>query len=110
MLDLYVSPFKSDSFDAEKWATATPEVRAGMAWDAIRHVPPGMPESEVVRLLGKREPRDTRELTRHLPANAVRTYSYWLGCTSLYTAADDSYLWVHVDKHGRVVEAEIGGK
>jgi hypothetical protein len=109
-LDLCISPFKSDPFDPQVWAAASPEERAAMAWDAIRHLPPGMPESEVQRLLGKRETRATREITRYAPATAVRTYCYWLGCTSPYTAADDSYLWVHVNEDGRVVRAEIGGK
>jgi cytosine/uracil/thiamine/allantoin permease len=100
ILDYFISPFGSEPFDQAKWAAADVEGRRAMAYDAIRHLPPGMLESEVVQLLGKREPRPTREVTRAAPATAVRTYCYWLGCTSLYTAWDDSYLWVHIDENG----------
>ena len=78
-----------------------------MARDAIRHLPPGTPESEVERLLGKPDSVEQTEiLTASRPARAVRTWSYSLASGSYY---DSTFLWVHVDGDGRVVKEVIGG-
>jgi hypothetical protein len=92
-----------------------------MARDAIRRLPPGLPEAEITKLLGEAESViATEKLVGSTPggplprfggsaaAGSVRTYSYYLGSWSNW-AFDSTFLWVHVDNQGRVVAAVIGG-
>ena len=102
-------PLDARPFDRATWAAADSYDRAPMAKDAIRHLPAGLPEAEVVALLGKPgEVIETHRLTTSRPRGAVQTYSYFLGSWS-YEYFDSTFLWVHVDAAGRIVEAVIGG-
>lgn len=117
----WLDPFEARRFDRHEWAAAGPEERAAMARDAIRHVPPGLPEAEIPALLGRCSVHETRRLTGTAmrgarlpyyggtaPPGAVRTYSCYLGSWStLYY--DDAFLWVHVGEDGKVIAAVIGG-
>jgi hypothetical protein len=103
-----VHPFNAERFTPAAWAAASDERRAAMSWDAIRHLPPGLPEDEVRSLLGPGVVEDSHRLTGSAPPRAIRTCSYYLGCWSA-TAYDSTFLWVHLDKEGRVAEAVIGG-
>jgi hypothetical protein len=103
-----LDPFEARPFDPEAWAAADTEGRAAMARDAIRHLPAGTPEADVVALLGQTQVDETVRLTGSGPPGAVRTYSYYLGFWgAIYY--DSTFLWVHVDADGRVVAAVIGG-
>jgi hypothetical protein len=104
----YFDPFEARSFDMAAWAAADTLGRAAMARDAIRHLPPGTPESEVERLLGPGPVVDSQRLTASAPGAAVRTYCYHLGGGWAFYY-DSTFLWVHVGADGRVVEAVIGG-
>jgi hypothetical protein len=117
----WLDPFAARRFDPESWSTADSKGRAAMARDAIRHMPPGLPEAEITKLLGEAgDVIATEKLVGSTPggplprfggsapAGSVRTYSYYLGSWSNW-AYDDTFLWVHVDNEGRVVAAVIGG-
>jgi hypothetical protein len=111
-LDSYLDPFDDGPFTPEAWAVADDEERAAMARGAVKHVSVGMPETEVVALLGKPDwIWNSRELTASAPARAVRTYSYGVATSSLASLRrlDSVYVWVHVGGDGRVIVAEIGG-
>jgi hypothetical protein len=102
-------PFAVRRFDTTSWAAADHEGRAAMARDAIRHLPTGLPEAEIVTLLGKPdEVIETQRLTRSGPPNSARTYSYYLGSWG-WPGYDSTFLWVHVDGEGRIVSGVIGG-
>jgi len=105
----WLDPFAAHRFDREFWTASEPKERASMARDAIRHLSPGMLETDIEPLLGKPdEVMDTHRLTKSFPRGAVRTYSYHLvGWSLLYY--DSTFLWVHVGEDGRVIVAEIGG-
>jgi hypothetical protein len=104
-----LDPFEARSFDRAAWAVADNEGRAAMARDAIRHLPSGLPASDIEPLLGKCERViETHRLTASGPRGAVRTYSYYLGGWG-FPYYDSTFLWVHVGADGRVIEAVIGG-
>jgi len=104
----YFDPLEARPFDPASWAAADSLGRAAMARDAIRHLPPGTPEAEVVRLLGPGPVTPSRRLTASAPRRAVRTYEYHLGGWG-FPYDDSTFLWVHVGADGRVIEAVIGG-
>jgi hypothetical protein len=121
LLERWLDPFEARQFDAASWAGSDWKGRAAMARDAIRHLPAGTPEADVVQLLGK--PGyviETKKLvglvsgpplprfSGSAPAGSVRTYSYGLGSWG-WAGYDDTFLWVHVDGEGRVVAAVVGG-
>ena len=102
-------PFEAHEFDPAVWATAKPEQRAEMVRDAIRHLPTGLPESEVLALLGKGEIINTQKMASHGAFDTVRTHAYYLGnWTGHYCAK--TFLWVHVSAGGCVTGTEIGGE
>jgi hypothetical protein len=104
----WLDPFEARRLDPEAWAVAEPEGRAAMARDAIRHLPPGLPEEEIQALLGPCSVGDRRGTTASTPADAVRTYQYYLGSWSP-TYYDDTFLRVHVGEDGRIIAAVIAG-
>jgi len=103
-----LDPLNAQRFDSASWATADHEGRAAMARDAIRHLPAGLPETEIEKLLGPARIEETHRLTHSAPRGSVRTYSYHLGGWGLLYY-DSTFLWVHVDREGRVIAAVIGG-
>ena len=96
-INLYDDPFDDRAFSAAEWRTAAEQRRAGMARDAIRHLPPGTTADEVVRLLG--EPDGD--------AGGPRL-SYSLGFWPR-AGFDAAFLYVHTDPAGRVTHAEVSG-
>jgi hypothetical protein len=115
-------PFAARRFDPEAWSTADSKGRAAMTRDAIRHLPAGLPESEITKLLGEAGDVIATEklvgstpggplplFAGSAPAGSVRTYSYDLGSWGPSRGYDSTFLWVHVNSNGRVVAAVIGG-
>jgi len=99
-------PFDARPFDPREWAAADPKDRAAMARDAIRHLPVGLPESDMQALLGKGDVCDTHPFrcdtnpfTGVATFGAIRSHKYYLG--------RKSFLWVRVGTDGRVIEAEL---
>jgi hypothetical protein len=99
-------PFDARPFDPATWASANDEQRAAMSRDAIRHLPPGLPEDEIEPLLGEGyvDKHNEKYPSGVGPQGAARTYWYGLGGRS----GTRYFLWVHVGEDGRVMEAVIG--
>lgn len=103
-----LNPFDNRAFSAAAWAAGSPEVRAAMAGDAVRHVRPGMSEAEVVALLGKPDPDNVLQGGRDARVRGARAYTYYIGSWSM-GGMDDAFVYVHLDASGRVVASEIHG-
>ena len=109
VLEKAIDPFDDEAFSAQVWATAGPESRAAMAEDAIRCVPAGTTEMQVVGLLGK--PEEIVLPNRGAGGNRVRgtrAYTYFLGNWSMH-GMDSAFVFVHFDASDRVILAEIYG-
>lgn len=101
-------PLGARPFDQASWAAANGYDRAPMAKDAIRHLPAGLPEAEVLALLGKPDyVVESWRLRGSGPSGAARTYCYDLGSWG-FDQGEGTFLWVHLGADGRVVEAVIG--
>jgi hypothetical protein len=102
-------PFDDSRFSVEAWRSADPKSRARMARDVIRHyLTPGTTEERVTSLVGKPdEVIEGADAGGHwLPG--ARSYSYRLGSWSLY-GFDDAFLYIHIDRAGKVIVAEVTG-
>jgi hypothetical protein len=103
-----LDPFDDRRLDPEVWNSATPDVRARMSEDLVRHhLPEGMSESEVIALLGT--PFSVEDGASHTPRHAgTRHLLYDLGHWS-WRGMDAAYVYVHLDGQGRLVGAEVYG-
>jgi MYXO-CTERM domain-containing protein len=107
----WLDPFDDRGFVAGEWRNSDPLGRASMARDLVRrHVRAGMTAADVERLLGRgKEQQGIKGVDPYgnrMPGAA--TWAYYLGSWS--TAGwDDAFLYVHFDKSGRVIRAEIQG-
>jgi hypothetical protein len=90
-------PFDRLSFSATTWAQRAPRGRAPMARDLIhRHLPSGLPSAQVKTLLGP-------------PSEAIDDrYEYYLGSWSSY-GYDDAFVYIYLDKSGKVKRANLVG-
>ncbi len=105
-------PFDTRPFDPAVWAAGDNHDRGAMARGAIRRLPPGVFEAEVVALLGAGIPIEEAWPSAYGKYGAVKGHSYHVGCWSGHfhrDAHDSTFLWVHIGADGRVVAAEIGG-
>ena len=104
-----IDPFDNRRFSPDAWRIADLEARARMCRDIVRHVVgPGMPEKQVVALLGPPElVRDGRGGGGPLLPDR-RIYQYSIGSWTMQRM-DDAFLYVHIDPSDRVVMAEIYG-
>jgi hypothetical protein len=106
-LGMRLDPFNQETFVPAQWLARHREARARMARDLVRHhLPGGLPRTKVEALLG----RPDEVLSGRVDAGGNRllgasTYSYYLGSVGYDTA----FLYVHVDRNGNIVSAEITG-
>jgi hypothetical protein len=107
-----LDPFDNRRFSQEVWRAAgkyDPDERARMSRDIIRRVVlPGMPETQVVDLLGPpQRVRDTR-CPDNAPLADRRLYEYGIGSWT-FQRMDDAFLFVHIGPDDRVLQVEICG-
>ena len=102
-----LDPFDNRRFSPEPWRLGY--AHAQMARDIVKRVVrPGMPEKQVVELLGWPDRiRDRRGLGGD-PLPDRRIYEYRLGSFTFY-GMDDAFLYVHIDQSDHVIMAEIYG-
>ena len=105
--------FDDRRFSPTEWSRATAAhdlaSRARMSRDLMRRfVPRGMPEREVVALLGKPDRVSDRRGPGGTPLVGIHIYEYRLG-NWMSQRMDDAFLYVHLDTYDRVVRTEIYG-
>jgi hypothetical protein len=104
-----LDPFDDRPFSASEWRLATVDDRAPMARSAVRrHLIQGLPDSQVVALLGDPDEVRTARDPGGNTLQGAQTYLYYLGSWSDY-GFDDAFLYVHLDATGRVRSAEVNG-
>jgi hypothetical protein len=110
-LDSYLDPFDDRPFNPEAWAAADQQDRGSMARDAMQHLPLGMPAVRVRELFGEPEIIPRGGDRWGMSPRDGETWSYWLGCWSAlgWYGFDTAFLYIHFDREGRVIAAEITG-
>src|SRR5688500_18546339 len=107
----WLDPFDDRKFVASEWRNSDLLGRAQMAGDLVRrHLRAGMDTADVERLLGRgKEQQRIKGVDPYgnrMPGAA--TWAYYLGSWST-SGLDDAFLYVHSDKSGRVIRADIQG-
>lgn len=99
----WLDPFDDQRFDPTAWAADEYE-RGPMTREAIRHIPPGTRKERVRELLGKPDPR-------WADASDAEDWTYYIGSWSGLGPynLDSAFVYVHFDRDGRVVSAQVGG-
>ena len=108
-----LDPFDDRRFASAEWSRATAahdlDSRARMARDLMRRfVRAGMPETDVVALLGTPDRVSDRRGPGGTPLVGIHIYEYRLG-SWMSQRMDDAFLYVHLDTRDRVVRTEIYG-
>ncbi len=108
-----LDPFDDRPFDRAAWAAAEDREwdRGPMARDAIRHIPSGTSRERVQELLGETEVIPAGGDRWGITPQSGETWSYYLSCWSGLGPynLDAAFVYVHFDRNGRVVFAEING-
>lgn len=115
--DSFLDPFDDLPFDSAVWIAAdanmTEQDRGPMARDAARHLPIGTPVERVRELLGEPSweapPGGDRwgAKPRHGGATWVYVIGNWSGIGPY--GFDAAFLYVHLDREGRVASTEVTG-
>jgi len=101
------TPLDNREFSRSEWMDGPRQNRAFMAYDLIEnHLQAGMSRDEVLKLLGNPSIGSGSNYSN----DSSQSFKYWIASSWLRTPGDDTYIYIHFDKDGSLIESEVYGR